>query len=772
MASVFLTNYFAHLIDCELSILVNSVDHLELLNSQLNFYLKFSSKQTRDDKLINFLEQLLIAILKKKREAHRNEFNQVEADFIVFLCRFFSFQKEDDLNEKINSIVLKDDLINLDLKVEIVQCLFEEKLVDDSSCSAYIDFVFRSLNSLVDEIRETTTNQQTTKLVNNLVWIIFDLVESDLHVDHLIRGVECFLSNVSNESTLDDNQLVELVLDFIASLSRFSEKAIELLERDESFRLKLEHIEQIRSIIKNDETTRLVVNSILNISNSSIRKKARYISDRFKLIPLIAVEILETLEEKQLHLIQPFIDKKLNCLLKSKLNIKPFQTVLELIIQRMFDHDCKPVKLYAFKFIQDQYALNELEFISEHFVTDQIISTLQDNLIYNEEFINESVNFLSRISSEKILKSLLDKATNLSSYGLYFVLKQKFLNLDDEKLSDKFDTFSIQKLLNLPSMIGDKAIRTSVQIHLIKIMIQNLDSNMDDIRFLLNVLYCVNIKEVKIENVFSKQQLVGLFDEKFIQLEQINLETNSLLVGLSRYHAIIYDKNHSNTNEQLYQLLDQLHSTDHFRLFLVDFLNIITSLDVNLLDKLIEMNDVFKDLEILELICSKVIDTKSLDKISEFLIAKIKCEDDGKLHFLGLLNDLNDSNCDQLIDDVLSSSTIKLDILNERHWRLLNKYLATKRTLDLEQIIGLISDQRIESKFDFLSNLISKIPTHINIYVIEFLGLLLIDELNSEIPVCETLILKNFFIFTDLLFKSCLEIKKVSYFLCVCVRKF
>lgn len=763
MASVFLTNYFAHLIDCELSILVNSVDHLELLNSQLNFYLKFSSKQTRDDKLINFLEQLLIAILKKKREAHRNEFNQVEADFIVFLCRFFSFQKEDDLNEKINSIVLKDDLINLDLKVEIVQCLFEEKLVDDSSCSAYIDFVFRSLNSLVDEIRETTTNQQTTKLVNNLVWIIFDLVESDLHVDHLIRGVECFLSNVSNESTLDDNQLVELVLDFIASLSRFSEKAIELLERDESFRLKLEHIEQIRSIIKNDETTRLVVNSILNISNSSIRKKARYISDRFKLIPLIAVEILETLEEKQLHLIQPFIDKKLNCLLKSKLNIKPFQTVLELIIQRMFDHDCKPVKLYAFKFIQDQYALNELEFISEHFVTDQIISTLQDNLIYNEEFINESVNFLSRISSEKILKSLLDKATNLSSYGLYFVLKQKFLNLDDEKLSDKFDTFSIQKLLNLPSMIGDKAIRTSVQIHLIKIMIQNLDSNMDDIRFLLNVLYCVNIKEVKIENVFSKQQLVGLFDEKFIQLEQINLETNSLLVGLSRYHAIIYDKNHSNTNEQLYQLLDQLHSTDHFRLFLVDFLNIITSLDVNLLDKLIEMNDVFKDLEILELICSKVIDTKSLDKITEFLIAKIKCEDDGKLHYLGLLNDLNDSNCDQLIGDVLSSSTIKLDILNERHWRLLNKYLATKRTLDLEQIIGLISHQRIEFKFDFLSSLISKIPTHINIYVIEFLGLLLIDELNSEIPVCETLILKNFFIFTDLLFKSCLEIKKVSY---------
>lgn len=797
--SASLLNYFNQLTGSDLSVIANSPDHLELLNTNLNFLLKFSLKsgEVQCDEFTDFLEEILLKILDQKHEDHI-ELSRLEVNFVLVLCKLFSSQNR--LNEKINSLVLGNDRIELSLKIEIVQCLFEGHLVTEPNCLFYIDFVFSALHSVCGHLELSSSGKQLrTKLIDNIVWIIFDFLKNDALCGRAIESIENFFEKLSAVHSADE-QLVEPVLDFIVSLIRFGENEIDFLadrkvrklkldqqsESSDLKRIKSEHVERIKRIINTERTRQLVVRSLLHKLNSSVRKKARYIADRFRLLSLDAFEFLEVLEENQFHLIEPVLQRTLNCsghqqLIEANPNIAPYRSVLEIVIERMFNHDCRLVKAAAFGFIQSKHSedQNVLEFLSEQFILDQLISALQDNQLYGSAFDFRSLSFLSVVPPEKILISLLAKGTSLSVFAVFFILKQLFSNLSTQKHSGesdpvqiRLDVHSIHKFFGwLNVTCGEQSMAVQITVHLVHILTRKLENSIGDFEFLLHILSCIHIKEVRLQKIAIEEQLPKFYNQ--FKFDQLNLNHGSVLTGFARYWAIIYN---ADLEHRFQELLDDLQvKPTVFKSFLIAFLSGVTCLSDSLAGYLIEKTaDAPRSSDVFELITNRKLEDASARRVGELLLGKIENESDTqtKFYYLSLLNDLKriDDHAILLIERVLSSPDFRLQIQSERHWQLLNEYLRIKSTtVNVDQIVRLFSSTSPpnatgESTTEILLSLPSRTSIDLNSYVIEFLGLLLNDELSRELSIEKTTVLKEFFTFTGLLFGSCQENKKVDQY--------
>ena len=766
-----------------------SIDHLELLSKHLQIHLKCLLNEAIvkecDKKLIDALEAILASLFSRKLIDNQTiKLNEIEINFIVQLCKLFNCCNK---VKKIDLLILSNDQIELELKIEIVQCLFEEQSIQNDLL--YIEFIFKSLGLLFKQFKELDNNQMKTKLINKIIFILFGLLRNDQHSKRIIEELHQFLNKLIN-----DNQLVEFILDLIANLIACLLKFAD--SKSSNDRLKLGYVKQIETIIRSEKVKEIVLINLNHKTNSSIRKKARFIASKFKLISLNVLEYLEVLEENQLHLIQPFIDMKLNCSSLIQLNedIKPFKSIMEILIQRMFRHDRHFVRRCAFQFIQNYYSKNQnqIEFLSEQFILNQIILAMQDNEIYDQSFDEASFSFLNSICKFKILNSLLDKESQLTLFGLFFILKQLYLNdkcnqTEKKNQNEDFNVYSVQRLFGLFKIICcDLSIRIALQIYLASILIQNLrDCDAADFEYLLNVLYCCNIKEVKIQFMLSIDKLPKYYAQ--IKLDQINLANDCILIGLARYWSIIYDEKNQSLTNCFIQFLDELLSLDssYFKSFLTYFLAVITKCTDDLYANLAKKLILIDNLAILQLICKKEIEPKATNKIQAILIDKFRQENDLKIkfHLICLLNDLESnnkqiksefkSNFNQLINElfvVLESNNFKLEIQDEKHWQLLNKYLSNmlsnQTKFNLNQIIHLLKTNLNlnESKSDLFQSLTIKTSTDLNCYVIKFLSLILSDELANEMPIAQTSILKDFFTFTDILFNSCLEMRNVHYY--------
>lgn len=852
--SASLLNHFNQLTGSDLSMIASSLEHLELLNTNLNFLLKFSLKsgQVQCDEFTEFLEGILLKVLNRKQSDyhgdhqadhqanhhidqvdHHIEFSRTEVNFVFVLCKLFSSR----LSEKINSLILGDHRIALSLKIEIVQCLFEEKLVAGANSSFYVDFIFRALHSVCED-SGASSKQQRTKLIDNIVWVIFDFLKNDGLCGPAIDGIEKFLDQLSEQLSAihsadgqlpADEQLVESVLDFIVSLIRFGVNEIDFLadrkvrkllidqqsesdgskkiksehlkskqfepehlksEQIKTDQIKPEHVQRIKQIVNTERTRQLVVRSLLHRLNSSVRKKARYIADRFGLLSLDALEVLEVLEENQFHLIEPVLQRTLNCsdhqrLIEANRNIAPYHSVLEIVIERMFNHDCRLVKTAAFDFIQARHSENEniLQFLSEQFILNQLISALQENQLYDSAFDYRSSSFLGVLPPERILIQLLTKGSSMNVFAVFFILKQLFSNLSRHSSNAaipkiRLDVYSIQKFFSwLNVTCGEQSMAVQITVHLVHILTRNLENSTSDFEYLLHTLSCIHIKEVRLQRIAVEKQLPKFYEQ--FEPDKLNLNNSGVLTGFARYWAIIY---HTDLDKRFQVLLDGLQARPAtFKSFLIAFLSAVTSLSDSLAGYLIgKIADVP---EVFELFCSRTLEDASARQVGDLLMTKIANETDvqTKFYYLSLLNDLKriDDQAILLIDQVLASPDFRLQIQSERHWQLLNKYLQIKRaknsTFNVDQIVRLFSttpsaapspssNATDESTTEILLSLPSRTSIDLNSYVIEFLGLLLNDELNRELPIDQTAVLRQFFTFTDLLFGSCQEDKKVDQY--------
>lgn len=764
---IFIFKYFNELDD--LVDLVKSEDHFQLLNTNLEFFIKLSTKNPiKNDHLNQQMENLLINLLNKKDD---NRFNHNEINFIIIFCELFNLYDDANLNEKIGTLILNSDLVDLELKIEIIQNLLKKRLVNFNS-NFYIDFIFKSLDTLFDEITKSASNQQRTKLINSIIWILFDFLRNDLFFEYLVENISRFLDRIVENAKSEDDQLIESVLDFIASLIRF-------VEKDAKSEIKLENLQKINSIVDNDKTKEFITKSMLNKSNSSIRKKARYITNQLKFLPLDAIEILEGLEERQLHLVRPILDKKLSLLVVKnlKLKIDPYETVMEIVVERMLNHECKMVKLYALYFINEQLTYSndpnsKIEFfLKEQFILNQIISALNDSQIYNEDFYDgQPLDLLNLVPKEKILKSILNKTDNLTLYGLFFLIKKldsNHLHKNTCSFVDELDKQTVQNLFTLiDEYCSEGVLKSTAMVSLIRILAYGLKNDAKDFKFFLNLLNFFTAKNVKLENVLSND-IVSLFND---YSDDLSLVYEFNLIGYARYWSIMFNKNLN--LGKFYQVLKKLSTDDssQFKAFLSNFLKSINFCDEKLWDFLSEKNLI--DLDVLRLVCYKEINLLLAQKVSEFLRNLINQSDEQiKFSFLALLDSLHsryikseDYLLSTELDKIFNQTDLKLDTLNKMHWKLINNYLRQKTNFNLQQVLDLFHHKQTGSKLDFILNLISTSPTNLNFYVVEFLSLVLNNELTYETADNEIVILKNFFELANLMFNSCLEINKVNYY--------
>jgi hypothetical protein len=525
--------------------------------------------------------------------------------------------------------------------------------------------------------------------------------------------------------------------------------------------------------------TATVEQAILNCSNAIVRKRARHAALTLNWIDLICWQLLESLEESQVHLCKPVLDNLLPSWLPANTTALSLSQP-ELVLRRMFDHSNKAIKRYAFNFLA-QLSQNKSTFvakISSRFVFEHVFVCLQDNQVYGDGLPDASLHFLNDYNINEVFEALLALEHCLSPFSLYYVSKELAIG---SRLEDcaafELNSFQVQRLLqSVQRVCAEPQVRAAIQVQLLQAVAIRAPATLSPSQSnaLITFLGCLNLKEVRSEAIRTVH--VALLES--LSLFQIS-ESNSLksdvqIKGIARLFGAHFPSIQAKLSRLFVGEFKQLDSSTK-RLFVKNLLvTLPTESDVTfelLLDFVLEPDY----LHILSPFAAKLqfnsLNHDNQKIIVDFLSSQFHTYPFATYRLMtefGLDSKHINTFQSKLLNQ-LANNLIPFELVKKECWIWLFDHLDSEQRPIWRQIKSLFSSFLDSTdSTDNTLDLIQIVPVHFNSYVIRFFGKLLRNEItkltSGQIAVDQLSIVRHFSRIFSELFKSCLELRKKEFY--------
>ncbi|RWS13919.1 putative methyltransferase TARBP1-like protein [Dinothrombium tinctorium] len=699
-----------------------------------------------DRELDVICRNLIVAINSLLRKAETNADYMFSKDelFCIKQCVHFCSKRNAYLFDACDQLI--NCKINTTTKVELIAFVLHipiESTVGEK-CVRFLLDVLRTNLSI---------DSEHTKLVSLVINVIFEL--SVIKFRELKNNLIAEIISLLNEINLSIEQFhcAEL-LDFITSLLCFEENDFCVSVAD------------TLSSLSNIEL--FLLDNLIAKNSGLMRKKARFCAAKLNLINFDIWLLLEALEEKQKHLIEPLLTKLNLDLVK---NVKTVdRSLMEILIERMLFHDNKQIKRHAVAFVSNNAFDLKFE-ISKKFLLETCIFHLQDNNIYGSSEPHFTLNFLLLLPVADIIQRLLqlESEGHLSPIALYHIFK-KISEDSENRTEEKTGKEIIRKMIvAIFHVCSDVCVRASIQFYLLKTFVKRCPKNVIDL------LSFIDEKEVNLAKALDEEQI----EKISIDIDHcLNTLSNESIRMIARYFAVRYEI--CKDESIFYKINEATKEMDSksIELFYPQMLEVVLSIDTPLW-KIIKCNA-----------------SSALSNLSKFLIKKNLPHDVANDLIIALKSNLNSqivswdsmaTICELLgkhehveIRDIICSiidlwlrlNKSLLCFREEPFWICLLFFAKCSPTFSFTKMSRILEPT---SQFDpsdrdqikeALFSLVSIVPSSLNRYVIKFYGLLLRNELlqEQEKKLEMRHIISLFLPLCDYLFTACLELKKNEYF--------
>lgn len=536
--------------------------------------------------------------------------------------------------------------------------------------------------------------------------------------------------------------------------------------------------------------------AMLNKTNAILRKRARHAALTLNWIDATCWQLLEALEESQVHLCKPVLDRLL-------IEWAPTQTAeltlskLELVLQRMFDHTNKAIKRYALNYLSQLFT-DPLHFeskISASFVFGHVFAALQDNQVYGDGLAERSLCFVNRYNVNDVLNSLLLMQSSLSPFSLFYVTRDlnTFDKIDQTPFS--LEPFRVQQLMqSIQRVCAEPIVRAAIQLQLLKAVIERAGLRSpctSEMNSLTTLVGCLNLKEVKVA-VFRDffKHWPKLFVEMTL-LQQSDTEMKSAvcdlqIAGIARLLGAHFCANLTAITRIINQEFTKL-TLNAKQIFIQNLLLTLHLDHIEALDKLLGLVMQPEFLHLLQPLSDHIPDEfvlfrrKSKSAIFDavephpfprlYTFLESQFNGDPFLVFdlitkLCFSPDVFESHSKQINQDLIDLN-LRFELTRDLCWTWLIEHLdypiIWKQCKPIfSNILGAQDDK------DNTIDLIQIVPTHLNSYVIQVYGKLLRNEIaclvRNPTTRASLSILNNFEAIFSQLFKSCLELRKKEFY--------